>query len=483
MARTLALPIAAAVVIAGYLASGGRPDSANAWRPGGKPNIVVVMTDDQDFRSVRRMKAVRRLVGRPGTTFRNSYATYPLCCPSRATFHTGLYSHNHGVLSGDPGKGGGYQVFVRNVPAKRTVAVRLNRRGYMTGFTGKYLNGYGIGSPTEVPAGWDRWAALTGHSEYRMWGYSVNRNGRVARYGWSTADYQTDVLGRTAADMIRAGHRADRPFFVVLSTVAPHTESETVLGPGARRNPRPAPRHRGRFERKDLPRVPSFNEKDIDDKPRFFRREHRRRLSAGRIGEIRRLYRSRMESLLAVDDAVARLGRTLRETGELRKTVFVFTSDNGFLLGEHREYGKELAYEESARVPLLIRGPGFPRGATRTQIVGNVDLAPTFMDLAGASAHRMDGVSLLPLAANPNARRNRPILIERARVEGRAYAAIRQGRWKYVKHGGGSSELYDLSRDPHELENLARLRRHAAVRRALSKRLRKLDHCRRDACR
>jgi N-acetylglucosamine-6-sulfatase len=461
----------------------GGSDALGADARERRPNIVLVMSDDQDYRSFREMGAVKRLVVRRGTKFTQNYATYPVCCPSRATLHTGLYAHNHRVLSNEFGSGGGYADFIDNVSARKTLAVRLQRRGYFTGFAGKYLNGYGVRLPTEQPKGWDRWAALTLHSEYKMWGYTLNHGGRLKRYGSETRDYQTDVLARKAASFIRAGAKRSRPFFVALSPVPPHNEDPNVLGPHAPRNPRPAPRHRGEYSGKPMPRVPSFNERDISDKPRFFRGTHRHRLSGSEKRDLRREYRSRMESLLAVDDAVKKLVRTLRRAGELRRTVFVYTSDNGMLLGEHRDRGKGSFYEESTRVPLAIRGPGFPRDVTRSQPVGNIDLAPTFLDLAGAGIRRLDGTSLLPLARDPAARAGRAIVLERSSQEGRAYAAIREGRWVYADHRGPFREMYDLARDPYQLRNVAEAQRLRRVRRYLRRRLRKLKECRGVVCR
>ena len=457
---------------------GVAPGVADAKRP----NIVVVMTDDQDFRSVAGMRSVRSLLAAHGTKFTNSYATYPLCCPSRATFLTGLYAHNHGVLANDGADGGGYAAFLRNTSWDDTLGVRLRRLGYRTSYIGKFLNDYGKEAPREVPPGWDRWVALTHNTQLLQYGYWLNDNGRLIHHGSEPRDYQTDVLARTAADVIEGFSRADRPFFLALNPAAPHTEPDTVVPFGAPRNPRPAPRDWGKYGGVGMPRVPSFNEHDLSDKPAPFRASNPP-LTAGQRRHLEKQWRSRMESLLAVDDAVARLVRTLKRTGEMKRTVFVFTSDNGFMLGEHRLKGKTHFYEESARVPLIVRGPGFPRDAKRTQLVGNIDLAPTFIDLAGGSTRKMDGVPLTPLARNPHRRERRAIVIERAAAEGRPFHAIRAGSWKYAELRGGIHELYDLARDPYELRNLARSRRHRAVLERLDRRLHSLKDCKRSACR
>jgi N-acetylglucosamine-6-sulfatase len=473
------LAVAGAIAVAlAALGFASRGLAVHAARRG-RPNVVVVLTDDQTTGDLSVMHETRRLLKRTGTTFTNSFATFALCCPSRATLLTGQYAHNHGVLSNRPPHGG-YPAFRRKVNPNHTLPVYLHRAGYRTGLVGKFLNYYGTTYPREIPKGWDYWQALT-IGEAWMYGYTLNSNGHLVTYGSRPSDYQTDVLSRMADRFVRASARRRRPFFLLLATGAVHEEPASILPPHPHRNPRPAPRDLNRFDRRRLPHPPSFNERRIGDKPPFLRPA---RLDRTRRGDLTRLYRSRLESLLAVDDAVRRLVHNLRRTGELDNTVIIFTSDNGYLLGQHRQQGKGLPYEESVRVPLIIRGPGFPAGVRRAQLAANIDLAPTIVDLAHAQGRRrMDGTSLVPLARNPALGRERDILFERSRFEGKPFASVRTARWVFTKYAPRGRELYDLVDDPYELHNRGRSPAYAAVRKTLLPRLRALRDCKRRECR
>lgn len=467
------MPAVAGLAIAvPFLALLFHPERAQA-QAAPSPNVVVMMTDDQDVRSTAVMPKLERHLVRRGTTFRNFFATLPLCCPSRATFLTGQYAHNHGVTQNSPG----YHAF----DDARTLPVSLRRAGYRTGYVGKYLNhygGYGKRHPDDIPPGWTDWrvAIEAGH----MFDYTLNENGRLRHYGDRARDYQTDVLARKATRFIGASSEGRKPFFLTMSTLAPHAE------PQSRRaaNPRPAPRHRGAFSGVRLPRPPSFNERDVSDKPAAIRslprvdREARRKLEAA--------HRSRLESLLAVDDAVGSIVEELRRRNELRNTLLVFTSDHGYLLGEHRLTAKSQLYEEAVQAPLIMRGPGIPAGKRRAQLAGNVDLAPTIIDVAGATPERvMDGRSLLPLARRRSAGAGRDLLLEMPRDDKRA---VRSPRYMYTEHPDGERELYDMRVDPFQLESLHvggphETSRSAALERRLATRLRELEGCAGGACR
>jgi arylsulfatase A-like enzyme len=471
----------------GLLAAGcggsGEKEAASttpaAKAPANAPNVIVILTDDQDVASLSVMRHVQdELVG-SGTTFTNSFATFPECCPSRVTLLTGQFAHNHGVLSNEP-PDGGFDAFHDD----NYLPVWLQQAGYRTGYVGKYLNGYGFvplgNDPRYVPPGWTDWKVLTNHTEYQEYGYTLNENGDLRPYGNRPRDYQTDVLARKSAQFVRKSVADRRPFFVTVAPLAPHDEGVLEDDPTAPRNPRPAPRDMGRFSGKPLPRPPSFNEADVQDKPKSTRR--RPLLHGAQIRELTRLYRSRLESLLSVDDLVDKLVTVLRRNGALDRTMIVFTSDNGYLLGEHRRVGKGVVYEESVRVPLVIRGPGFPRGVTRRQLVGNIDLAPTIVALTGAKPGlSMDGASLLPLARRPQARANRPMLLEV--LSGRTFSAIRTRRYVFSLNERGVDELYDLKRDPFELKNLARAPGYAEIKRSLRARLGGLRDCAGASCR
>jgi arylsulfatase A-like enzyme len=308
----------------------------------------------------------------------------------------------------------------------------------------------------------------------RMYGYTLNENGRARTYGSSPRDYQTDVLAEKADSFVNRAAQSAKPFFLLLATGAPHSESGREPG---ERNPRPAPRHSDSFRTASLPRPPSFNEDDVSDKPAFVRGEPK--IEGQALRTLVGRYRGRLGSLLAVDDAVARLVSRLRRTGELANTVIVFTSDNGFLLGEHRLTAKTVLYEESAGVPLVMRGPGIPGGVRRTQLAANVDLAPTILDLANAQPRRvMDGRSLLPLARSPSVATDREILFENQRS-----TAIRTPRYMYAEHPAGESELYDLATDPFQLESRHDDPALASTRVVLEQRLHQLENCAGAACR
>jgi len=450
------------------------PEQARA-RPAAA-NFVVVLTDDQDPASLAAMPHVRRDLGHAGVTFANAFASAPECCPSRVSLLTGQYVHNHRVLSNQP-PDGGFDAF----DDANALPVWLRDAGYRTAYVGKYLNGYGwdaLGNdPAYVPPGWSEWAALVNHTEYQMYDFALNENGSVVEYGAGARDYQTDVLGRKARQFLADSVEARRPFFLAVAPLAPHDEG-VLEGREVPRNPRPANRHRGRFRDASLPRGPSFNEPDVEDKPRFLRRDER--LGRDDIAALEVLHRSRLESLLAVDEMVHRLVRVLREAGELNRTTFIFTSDNGYLLGEHRSVGKEKVYEEAAGVPLVIRGPGFSGGRVERHPVSNVDLVATIVEQSGVRPGLpQDGLSL---AGGPAAVAERPpVLIELA--SGRSFAAIRTQRHVLAEYEDGGAELYDLEEDPHQLENLRRAAAYDSIRQRLSRRLAALRECAGASCR
>jgi N-acetylglucosamine-6-sulfatase len=455
----------------------GCSDSGNSDGGQGEPNVVLILTDDQDRASVDVMPRLRREVAEQGTTFTDAYATTPECCPSRATIFTGQYTHNHGVISNEP-PDGGFAAF----DDSNDLPVWLHRAGYETAYVGKYLNGYGwkaLGNdPTEIPRGWDEWIAPTNHTEYQLYDYTLNENGKLVNYGDDPADYQTDVLADKSIHFIDR-HSGDRPFFLTVAPVAPHDEG-VLEGVNAPRNPRPAPRDLGRFSTQALPEGPAFNEVDVSDKPRGIKGDPP--LSADETADLTTLYRSRLESLLAVDRLVGRTVRALDDAGELEDTVFIYTSDNGYLLGEHRQVGKERLYEESTGVPLIVRGPGFAAGATRREPVGNVDLAPTIVGLTGIRAGLvMDGVSLSPTGSDGATATRPPLVLEM--LSDRVFSGLRTGRFVFARYERGGEELYDLRRDPDQLENLSNDPAYANVSQRLSTLLDRLRDCAGASCR
>ena len=470
----------------------GPTEAAGEPRAGDeRPNLVVIMTDDQEAATLRYMPKTRELIGRDGVEFTDAQTSFPLCCPSRASFLTGQYAHNHGVTTND--LPGGWRTFNEDGVEADTLPVALQDAGYNTVFVGKYLNGWGVGreDPGDVPPvppGWSRFIGAVGLSVYKMWGFTLDDNGDGTRYPDDPSDaraYQTDVLARLASDQIRRYAREPRPLMLYVAPLAPHIEEGEAVRRG---KVRPAPRDQRVYTNLPLPRTPSFNEADNSDKPPYIR--SRPSLTRDAVRKLTEENRTRVKSLQAVDDLVARLVSALRATGRLDNTVIAFTSDNGYLQGQHRVvHGKVLPYGDSARVPLLIRGPGLERGARSDAVVANVDIAPTFLELAGAKPLReTDGVSLVPLLEGKRTDTGRDLVLEN--LEGGnekfpTYAAIRTHSWLYVDYDDSSqgAELYDLRSDPDDLTNLASERRYARDRARLAKRLAALRDCAGAECR
>jgi arylsulfatase A-like enzyme len=448
-----------------------------------KPNIVVLMTDDQTLASMSVMPKTRELLGGRGTTFTRSFVNFSLCCPSRATLFTGQYAHNHGVLGNRPPLGG-----YTRLDKSEWLPNWLQRAGYHTVHLGKFLNGYGRDSPpTEVPPGWTEWYGSVDPSTYRFYNYTLNENGTLRTYGANRDPrfYQTDLYSRRAVSLIGRLAPASRPFFLSVAFLAPHSggprESDD---PSRLGTPVPAPRHRNAFSALPLPRSPAFNEADVSDKPVNIRR--RRRIGAPGRAAIRENYQQRLESLLAVDEAVGAIVEQLRRSGELDETLIVFTADNGFFHGEHRvRNGKVLVYEPSIRVPLILRGPGVPRGAVRRQLVTNADLAPTILDAADArpGGRVLDGRSVFALLRDRGREWGRDMLIEGGAGAAGVFTAIRTYRYVYVEYANGERELYDLRRDAAQLMSRHADPAYASVRRRLARRVAALKSCRGRACR
>jgi arylsulfatase A-like enzyme len=420
--------------------------------------------DDLNFATVQQMPELRSSVIEEGASFQNTFISYPLCCPSRATLLTGLYAHNHDVRGNAP-PDGGFQKFRSEGYEESTIAVRLQQSGYATGLFGEYLNYYLDEDPTHVPPGWDEWHARGDIAYYE---YELNENGEIVSYGNDTEDYFTDVLTRKATDFVRRVTADSQPFFLYLAPAAPH---EPAI---------PATRHQGAFADEEAPRSPSFDEEDVSDKPSWIREIDS--LSDEQISEIDDRYRNWLATMLAVDEMVASLVRELRVAGELDNTFMFFTSDNGYHQGEHLiDYGKNTPYEESARVPLFVRGPGVPAGSKVERLALNTDFAPTFADLASIE-FSADGRSLAPLLRGEDHVWRSTVLLEGFPEENPpSYGAVRTETHKYVEYDNGETELYDLEADPYELENLTDITDLALVA-DLNTKLNALRSCAGDEC-
>jgi arylsulfatase A-like enzyme len=442
------------------------------------PNVLVIETDDQTLESMRVMQNVNSLIGDQGATFANSFVNYSLCCPSRATFLTGQYAHNHGVLS-NSGPEGGFQRF-QSLHADNNLAVWLTRTGYYTAMVGKYFNGYRNRPPT--PRGWSEWHAVA-PDEQKVYDYTLNNNGALTGRGHRAADFKQDVLTEKAVYFLNRRASKPQPFFLWLAYTAPHIAAATS-DPNppfdCQGAPKPAPRHADAFDSEPLPMPPNLNEADVSDKPAAIRALPL--LDAAQIAEIERKYRCQLESLLSVDEGIRKVIDVLEAKDALDDTLIVYTSDNGYFNGEHRiPKFKNHAYEESIRVPLQIRGPGIPPGVTINPLVTNADLAPTIVDAANADPGlTMDGRSLLPVIKHPGAVGDRELLIEappRAEPGAPSFEAIRTRRYLYVEHDTGERELYELRSDPFELQSLHADPAHDAVKARLATDLHRLESC------
>jgi N-acetylglucosamine-6-sulfatase len=444
-----------------------------------RPNVVVLMTDDQTQASLPYMPKLNGLMRAQGTTFEQSISSFPLCCPSRSTHLTGQYAHNHGVLH-NAGPFGGYAVFEH----ANSLPVWLLQAGYRTIHVGRYLNGYTANSG--VPSGWSDWHGMPHSNAFNYTSWKVNENGVIRSYPTVPGEYQTDFLARRASALIQDAAPGDRPFFLQLWFAAPHSgRPRDPDDPVGLRTPSPSPRYRNAFASVPMPRPPNFDEANMYDKPQVV--ADRPRFTPDREAAIQENWSQELESLMSVDDAVAQVLDTLARTGELENTLIVYTADNGFMHGEHRALAeKVLPYEPSIRVPLVLRGPGVPRGRVDQRLVANVDVPATILDAADAFPGRaQDGRSLLRLLADPGAEWGREILIENGNGANGvpAYRGIRNYRFLYVEHRTtGEYELYDLETDPFQLRSRDGADAYETVQRDLRGRLRRLKRCAGSSC-
>jgi arylsulfatase A-like enzyme len=433
----LAGVVAASVAAAGVVLALRRSPHERPPAREGSPTILLILTDDQRWDTLSSMASVQsELVGH-GVTFENSFAVDPLCCPDRAGILTGQYPHTTGIWRNRPPMGG-----FPDFRDGSTVATWLHDAGYRTGLFGKYLNAYE--GTTYIPPGWDRWLAFAGASldEGNYYDYEMNDDGRLVEHGDAPPDYSTSVISTAAQSFIPD---STGPLFLYVAPAAPHAPAT------------PAPPDVGSF--RDLPpfRPPSYGRVPQPDPPAWLAR--RAGLTAQGMAKLDRLRADSLASLLSVDRMVHDLVAALADTGRLSNSLIVFTSDNGLLWGEHGLTGKVVPYDESIRVPMVVRyDPVVGTVRTDSHLVLNVDLAPTFAAVAGVQSPGAEGASLLPLlegtTTGPSWRTG--FLIEsmhQSHVP--SYCGIRTDRYVYVVYETGEAELYDLQADPYELENLA----------------------------
>ena len=414
--------LAAAVSVAllapsGHTVAGGRGRKAKE-----RPNVLVIVTDDQRLDTLHAMPATLDWLGAGGRTFTNAFATTPLCCPSRTSILTGDYAHNHRVL---------HNGVADRIADARTLPEALKRRGYLTGIAGKYLNGWDL---ERAPTAFDRWSVF----KQGYWDAPFNIDGRQREVD----KYTTDFVRDTAVELLASFERDDqRPWFLYVAPFAPHTPAT------------PAPSDRG-AQTPPWSTSPAVEEQDRSDKPpavQSLRAQPRDRARAIRHRQLR--------ALMAVDRMVAELRLTLSRLGEDDRTLAVFVSDNGYFWGEHGLKGKSLPYLEATRIPLLLHWPGrIDPGTSDTRLAANIDIAPTVMQAAGAAGESMDGRSLLEPAERGR------ILLEywkdAASERVPSWAAITTPTVQYVEYYAENEtdvifrEYYDLTSDPWQMTNL-----------------------------
>jgi arylsulfatase A-like enzyme len=390
-----------------------------------RPNVLIIVTDDQRFDMMSALPQTRRVFGDRGTAFANAFITTPQCCPSRASIMTGQFSHNHGVLENNDGD---------RIKQRTTVQALLDRAGYLTAMTGKYLQGRPVSAD---PPHFDRWATVG-------WGY-YDRNFNVDGVMTPVADYSTDFIADTTISYLEDFESNDeRPWYVYVAPTAPHLPYT------------PAKEYR-RARVESLHANPALRESDLDDKPPYFSDPLLLERTGYRLRQGRGLFRKQMRTLLSVDDLVADVFATMDELDERRQTLAFFMSDNGHLLGEHGLFGKRLPYEASIRVPLYMTWPGrVEEGVTDDRLVAGIDLAPTILQAVGGDADSpMDGRNLL----SDDSREL--LLIEQYKnghiPDWASVLTLRSQYIEYLDRGTGErlyGEFYDLKEDRWQVDNL-----------------------------
>lgn len=436
-------PLLAALLTLASLAAPGCAGVARAQDP--PPNVLHILTDDQTIDSLSYMQRTQDLLVDRGTRFANYHTVQPLCCPSRATFLTGQYPHNHGVLSNLPPYG------YSSMDFSKTLYTSMHDIGYRTGWIGKVMNARD-GEGLEPEPGFDEWLVPVGAQESSsMFDFTLSDNGTARRH---SDEFETDVFAQRAQEFI--ADESGAPFFLTVSVHSPHW---TRCPDGRERcGPQPAIQDQDSMEGVEFDFGPDFP------------------ASPAQRTRTNRYWEREIESLQSVDRMVASLTDQLREQGELDDTVIIYQSDNGFLHGEHGVFDKDMPWDRSVRVPLVIRGPGFDEGRVRRDLTANVDVPATILDAAGALPPRPpDGYSLL----GPN--RRSELLLERL------YVSNDNGnyRWRELKTArgltywrdldSGRRHLYDLRSDPHQVHNLVHER--PAVAHRLARRMKRVADC------
>jgi N-acetylglucosamine-6-sulfatase len=434
------------------------PSSASGGpAPDGRPNVIFVLTDDLSMNLLPYMPHVQAL-RKAGTTFDNYAVTDSLCCPSRSSIFSGKPPHDTGVFT-NSAPDGGFNVFHGRGEESETFATALQKVGYKTAMMGKYLNGYKPaqtlgGSQPYVPPGWNEWdVAGNGYPEFN---YNLNENHQVKHYGNTPADYLTDVLSAKGQNFITASAGTHSPFFLEIATFAPHAPYT------------PAPSDANAFPGLTAPKGPTYDTLPSDPPPWLAARQP---LNPKQQNRINTIFRKRVQDVQAVDRMIGSLQDTLDKAGVSGATDIVFSSDNGFHLGEYRlPPGKMTAFDTDVHVPLVAAGPGIGAGKTVEQPAQNIDLCPTFEQLGRAATPAdVDGRSLVPLLTGQapadwrtasvvehHGPDNDPTDPDRPGKNGAnppSYNALRTNTSTYVEYADGSKEYYDRTTDPDELHN------------------------------
>jgi arylsulfatase A-like enzyme len=454
------VPVAAAAVVILVALAVAVPSHAEP--PDRRLNVVLIVSDDQTFDSLPhdppvmpKLQAVTQDPSEPWIRFPNAFIDTPLCCPSRASILTGEYARHTGVTNNSSGQ---------NLDTSRTVATALQTAGYTTALIGKYLNRYPFGFAPVAPPGWDLWLPkLSGSRHSVYYRYTLSHGGFTEPFGVGARNYSTDVLARAATSFL-LNVATTRPFFLMFTPMAPHAPRT------------PPPRYQDAWTA-PLRWPPSFDERDVSDKPAWVRALPT--IGPKYAANLRDQWRRSYETLGALDDAVASILAALQSRDLLDHTVVFFLTDNGFSFGEHRWVTKSCPYDECIRTPFYVRYPG-ATSATDDEPVSNIDLAPTIADLAGATlTEPVDGRSMLPLLRGRHPPGWRPGTLSEFQGNGQMppWFELRTKRFAYVEYRTGERELYDLTGvhgppDPYELRNVAASPAYAKIRSRLAAEMR-----------
>ena len=432
----------------------GQVTTNEAVSNGTQPNVVIILTDDQPKGLLSAMPTVQREIADKGSTFTNAVIPTSLCCPSRTSLLTGLYSNQSGVWGNRPDSQGGYKVFKARGNEERTLAVKLAGAGYVSGMFGKYLNGYEPTSGTPRPVGWNDFSVFFGSPEYYNFRYVTDSkpginildkpNTSISKFV-SKKQYSTTYFGSRTVDFIKSVPK-EKPLFALFTPYAAH-------GPFT-----PEPKYRNaKFNSKKIFSDPSVNEKNVSDKPLWVQKQSKLNLSTERSTLL-----GQFQTLKSVDDQVKNILNALAQTGRLDNTLLVFTSDNGYQHGQHRLQAKNTPYRAATNVDLLVRYPQRITASKQNSIVSaNVDLSATVLETVGLP----NTTSGQPLQATTHL--GIPIMGTAWRYGNAVrptYCGWRTNDGVFARYSTGEEELYDYQKDPFELNNVIDKKEYASMR-------------------